>query len=179
MNPRDEAEFEAGDDSADEIEWVSKSQLKRDSKALQDLGRKLAAYNPAQLASIPLDEGLKDAIALAQKLRNKRSAQKRQFQFIGKLLRAMDVEPILEAVDRIENADRYDKLRFHLSEQWRDRILAEGDPAIQALCEEYPVLQRQSLRQIRRNWQQASDEQRKARYARQLFREIAPCIQAP
>lgn len=177
MKPADEAEFDPGQDAGEDIEWVSKSQLKRDSKALQELGRKLAGYKPAQLAGIPLDDGLLDALALARKLHNKRSAQKRQFQFIGKLLRATDVEPILEAVDRIENADRYDKLRFHLSEQWRDRILAEGDPAIQALCEEYPMLQRQSLRQIRRNWQQAGSDERKSRYARQLFREIAACIQ--
>ncbi len=173
MNPADEAEFDAEED----IEWVSKSQLKRDSKALQELGRKLAGYNATQLAGIPLDEELLDALALARKLHNKRGAQKRQFQFIGKLLRAMDVAPILEAVERIDNADRYDQLRFHLSEQWRERILAEGDPAIQALCEEYPMMQRQSLRQIRRNWQQAASDERKTRYARQLFREIAACIE--
>jgi ribosome-associated protein len=179
MISRDEAAHEAGEDAAEEIEWVSKSQLKRDSKALQDLGKQLAGYNAAKLATLPLDEGLKDAIALAQKLHNKRSAQKRQFQFIGKLLRSLDVEPILEAVDRIENADRYDRLRFKLSEQWRDRILSKGDPAIQALCEQYPELQRQALRQIWRNWRQAGSDERKTRYARQLFKAIAPSIQAP
>ena len=81
-------------------------------------------------------------------------------------------------MDRIENADRYDKIRFRLSEQWRERILAEGDPAIHALCAEYPALQRQALRQIRRNWQQAKTDEKKTRYARQLFREIAASIQA-
>ena len=178
MKSADEAEFDPQSGSGeDDIEWVSKSQLKRDSKALQDLGRTLAAYNPQRLATIPLDDALKDAIALAQKLHNKRGAQKRQFQFIGKLLRGMDVAPILEAVDRIENADRYDAIRFRLSEQWRERILSEGDPAINALCEEYPNLQRQELRQIRRNWSRAPDD-KKARYARQLFKAIAPSIQA-
>ncbi len=177
MTPADEAEFGPSDEHEEDIEWVSKSQLKRDSKALQDLGRQLAGYNTTKLATIPLDDSLKDAIALAQKLHNKRGAQKRQFQFIGKLLRGMDVEPILEAVDRIENADRHDKIRFRLSEQWRDRILAEGDPAIHAVCEAYPALQRQELRQIWRNWQQAKSDEKKTRYARALFREIAPCIQ--
>jgi len=178
MKSTDEAEFDSPEQHGDEIEWVSKSQLKRDSKALQDLGRQLAGYSPTQLAGIPLDEPIRDAIALAQKLHNKRGAQKRQFQFLGKLLRGVDVEPILEAVDRIENADRYDKIRFRLSEQWRERILAEGDPAIHALCAEYPALQRQALRQIRRNWQQAKTDEKKTRYARQLFREIAASIQA-
>ncbi len=177
MHPTDEAEFEPSDTPQEEIEWVSKSQLKRDSKALQELGRKLAGYSPQRLAELPLEDALRDAITLAQKLHNKRGALKRQFQFIGKLLRGMEVQPILEAVDRIENADRYDRIRFHLAEQWRERVLDEGDPAIQELCAEYPELQRQALRQIRRNWQQANSDDRKARYARALFREISPVIQ--
>ena len=62
-----EAEF-------DEIDVVSKSQLKRDSQAIQDLGKRLATLSAAQLARIPLDEPVLEAIALAHRIQNKRSA---------------------------------------------------------------------------------------------------------
>ena len=89
------------DQIEDDEDWISKSQLKRDSKDLQNLGKKLASYKPDLLAKVPLDDKMLDAIALAHKLSNKRGALKRHFQFIGKVLRSIDVEPILTAVAAI------------------------------------------------------------------------------
>ena len=120
-----EAEFEP-------VEIVSKSQLKRDSLALQALGKRLAALSPEVLDRLPLDPALREAIALAQRIGNKRSALKRQYQFIGKLLRARDVAPITAALDAHEHQGRESIRRHHRAEQWRDRIVAEGDAAIDA-----------------------------------------------
>jgi len=85
-----EAEF-------DEFEPASKTQLKRDSHAIQDLGKRLCALSANHLARIPLDEPVLEAIALAHRIQNKRSALKRHYQFLGKLLRARDTEVIFAA----------------------------------------------------------------------------------
>ena len=155
----------------DELEWISKSQLKRDSKALQDLGKKLSEYNAEQLGRVPLEPNLLEAIQLAQKLGNKRGALKRQFQFIGKLLRGIDAEPIIEAVEAIEAAQANSVQHFKSLERWRDRILLDGDSAINDYCGEHPSADRQKIRQLYRNHVQASED-KKTRFARMLFKEL-------
>ena len=173
MSHQTEAPFSpASDDEEQALEGVSKSQLKRDSKALQDLGKKLAGYNPEQLARIPLNDQLLDAIQLAHKIANKRGALKRHFQYIGKLLRNLDPTPIIQAVELIEQADNHNRQRFKRLEQWRERILTEGDPAIDQLCQDNPQMDRQKLRQLARN-HQAATEQHKVKFARQLFKELS------
>lgn len=172
MKHQTEAPISESDIDEDDIEWVSKSQLKRDSKALQDLGKKLCAYNADQLAKVPLDDKLLDAIALAHKIANKRGALKRHFQFIGKLLRNIDVEPILQAVEAIEQADKLNKQHFKQLEYWRDRILELGDPAINEMCADKAQMDRQKLRQLWRNHNQAPTDEKKVKFARQLFKAL-------
>ena len=156
----------------DEIEYVSKSQLKRDSLALQDLGKQLAALSAEHLARIPLDAQLREAIDLAHRIRNKRSALKRHFQYIGKLLRARDPEPIRAALAAIDRESQQSIQRHHRAEAWRDRILEEGNGAVDALLEAIPAADRQKLRQLLRNYQHAGTDGKKTEQSRQIYREI-------
>jgi ribosome-associated protein len=151
---------------------VSKSQLKRDSLALQDLGKKLSTLNAEQLDTMPLNEKLRDAINLAQKISHKRGALKRHYQFIGKLLRSINTESIMQAVAEIEQSHNSTVQSFKALEHWRDQILENGDDVIQQYCEQHEQTDRQKLRQIWRNYQQAKDENKKTRFSRQLFREL-------
>jgi ribosome-associated protein len=80
----------------------SKTQVKREMHALQDLGEKLVEMNEKQLAGIPVDETMLDAIHLARKLPRK-EARRRQLQFIGKLMREGNHEEIQAAVDKLQN----------------------------------------------------------------------------
>ena len=154
------------------LEWISKSQLKRESHALQDLGKKLSRLNEEQLKDLPLDNRLHDAIRLAQKLSNKRGALKRHYQYIGKILRSMDAEPILKAVQRIEQNHRNSVHAFKMLEHWRDEILSKGDEAIQSFCQQHEDTDRQKLRQIWRKHQQAQDDVKRSLAARQLFKAL-------
>ncbi len=156
----------------DEIEYVSKSQQKRDSLALQDLGKRLAALPADHLARIPLDAELREAIDLAHRIRNKRSALKRHFQYIGKLLRARDPEPITAALDAIDRDSQQSIHRHHRAEAWRDRIIEEGNAAIDALLDELPLADRQKLRQLLRNLQHAKSDSKRIESARQIYREV-------
>lgn len=172
MKPETEAQISDQPEIDDNQDWISKSQLKRDSRDLQNLGKKLASFSQQQLDTIPLDDTMKDAIALAHKLSNKRSALKRHFQFIGKILRSIDVEPIQQAVDVIEDTANSSQLKFRKIEYWRDRIVEEGDPAINECCEQHDNMDRQKLRQLSRNLKKAPTDEKKTRFARQIFKEI-------
>jgi ribosome-associated protein len=166
-----EAEF-------DEIEYVSKSQLKRESHALQDLGKRLAALPDEHLARIPLDAPVLEAIELARRIRNKRSALKRHYQFLGKLLRARDPDPIIEALAAIDQEGHQSIQRHHRAERWRDRIIDEGGDAIEALLEELPAANRQKLRQLWRNHQHAKNDARRSQHSRLIYREIKQALDA-
>jgi ribosome-associated protein len=160
-----EAEF-------DESEIVSKSQLKRESHAIQDLGKRLVALPAEQLARIPLDEPVLDAIALAKRIQNKRSALKRHYQFLGKLLRARDTDPILDALTEIDNASQHSIQLHHRAERWRDRIIEQGNDAIDALLAEIGQADRQKLRQLWRNHHNARTDAKRSQHSRLIYKEI-------
>ena len=155
-----------------EIDTLSKSQLKRESHAIQDLGKRLVALPAEQLARIPLDEPVLEAINLARRIQNKRSALKRHYQFLGKLLRARDTDPIFAALAEIDNSSRQTIHLHHRAERWRDRILDQGDAAIDALLVEIPQLDRQKLRQLWRNHKNAQSDAKRVQHARLVYKEI-------
>ncbi len=156
----------------DESEIVSKSQLKRESHAIQDLGKRLVALPAEQLARIPLDEPVLDAIALAKRIQNKRSALKRHYQFLGKLLRARDTDPILDALTEIDNASQHSIQLHHRAERWRDRIIEQGNDAIDALLAEIGQADRQKLRQLWRNHHNARTDAKRSQHSRLIYKEI-------
>lgn len=166
-----EAEF-------DEIEYISKSQLKRASHELQGLGKRLAALPAEQLARIPLDDQLLEAIALAKRIQNKRSALKRHYQFLGKLLRARDTDPITAALTEIDQESQQSIQRHHRAERWRDRIIEQGNDAIEALLEEVERADRQKLRQLWRNHKNAPTDPKRTQHARLIYKEIKQALDA-
>lgn len=82
---------------APEEQRPSRSARKRQALALQELGVRLTLLKPAQLQQLPLPEELLAAVLEAQQLRS-RAALARQRQYIGKLMRALDPEPIVRAL---------------------------------------------------------------------------------
>lgn len=158
-------------DDDEEIIYVSKSQLKRESHELQALGEKLVELPASKLAKIPLPEELADAIALAQRIKQ-RGGRKRQLQYIGKLMRKIDAEPIQQAMDTLILDSARETAHLHQLEQWRDRLVIEGDAALGELLEEYPQAERQHLRQLVRNAQRESKQNKPPKSAREIFRYL-------
>ena len=101
---------------------------------LQQLGERLIDLSADELAALPIDERLRDAVVAASKIRA-HGALRRQKQLIGKLMRNCDPEPIRHALDAREVDDRLAKRLFADAERWRDRITADGDAAVNAFCE--------------------------------------------
>ncbi len=161
-------------DEADE-HYISKSQAKRDVEELQKLGLKLLELSKSTLEKFDLDENLLDAIFLAQSI-NSHSGHRRQVQLIGKLMRHIDASAIRLQLERyhhpIEEANAY----FHKLEEWRDRLLNEGDSAIHELLIEYPDLERSRLRQFARNAKKETEQNKAPKSARQLFKYLKEMI---
>lgn len=127
----------------------SKTQRKNQMLALQKLGQALVELPSAQLALIPLDASLADAIAAARSIKS-HEAKRRQLQYIGKLMREIDPLPIQTALDAVQFKNQKSKAKFHLVERWRDKLLAEGDVKLQEFMDQYPQADAQHIRQLLR-----------------------------
>ena len=159
------------EDDDEEIFLISKSQLKRESHALTDLGKELVELAQSELKKIPLDERLLEAIALAHRIKE-RGSRKRQLQYIGKLLRTTDVEPILAAMEGMKLEHAKDNARTHKLELWRNRLLEEGDAALGELLAQHPDADRQHLRQLLRNAQREQKQNKPPKSSRELFKYL-------
>lgn len=159
------------DDAFDENQAPSKSQLKRDSAALQDLGQELLELSREQLERLDLPAELLEAVRLGQSI-TAHGGLRRQRKFIGKLLRGLDAEPIRLALAALKTVGA-DAVRLqHLCERWRDRMLVEGDSAVNDFVGEHPNADRRKLRQLVRDGQRERDAGQPPRAARLLFRYL-------
>jgi ribosome-associated protein len=162
-------------DTWDEEEGKSKSQVKREMHELQKLGEELVALSAAARAKVPLDDELKDALQLADKLGNKREALRRHIQFIGRLMRTRDLEPIEQALAILRNTNQAATRQFHKVEHWRDKLLSDND-ALTEFIAAYPDVDVQQLRQLIRNAKKEQEKQQPPKYFRELFQLIKPLI---
>ena len=152
----------------------SRTQQRIEALEIRNLAEKLVALPAAQLARLPIPDELMPHIVETQRITS-HIAHKRQLQFLAKQMRREEdevLEAIRDAMDEGGEAARRETALLHQAEQWRDRLLADGDDALAALLEEFPTADRQKLRQLVRN---ATDERAKnkpPRAFRDLFREV-------
>jgi ribosome-associated protein len=128
----------------------SKSQRKRDMHALQALGTELVELSEDQLASVELPENLRDAVMQARQMTRLDEARRRQMQYIGKLMRHLDPEPIRVSIDAYKAVSHAHTARLHMLERWRTRLL-EDDTALTELVNTYPKLDPAQVRLLMRN----------------------------
>ncbi|MGQ0334957.1 ribosome biogenesis factor YjgA [Halomonas elongata] len=159
------------DDSFPADERPSKSQLKREMHALQELGERLIAMNESERARFPLSDELLAAIEETGRIRA-REARRRHMQYVGKLMRREDLDGIQAVFDEIDREQLQRDHAFHRLEKWRDRLIDEGDDAVADFIEAYPDTDRQALRQLIRNARRERDQGKPPTNARRLFKLI-------
>lgn len=140
---------------------VSKTDLKKQSDRLQQLGESLITLRQGLMDKLDLPEKLVEALAEAKRITNF-EGKRRQMQFIGKLMRKLDedtVATIEAALDVQHQGSAADTLRLHQAEQWRDRLIAD-DQALQDWLLQDPDADLQHLRSLIR--QARKDAQEKA-----------------
>jgi len=165
------AEPDAEHDSRDDR--PSKTQRKKASHELQDLGEALVALPIERIAALPLDESLRDAVAEYQRTRS-HEGRRRQMQYIGRLMRGADAEPIRRAVLEARLGRARDALALHETERWRTELLAD-DEAVTRFVATHPGADVQQLRALLRNARKdaaRTPEARSGRAFRELFQFI-------
>lgn len=165
--------FEGSDDE----EWIeyaerpNKSQIKRDIAVLFTLGEELTGLSKAQLELLGLPDNLLAAILSAAGMPPK-GARKRQLKFICGLLRKLDVEAIQEQLAFINSQSAHAVREHHKVERWRDRLIAEGNPALTELLQEYTHADHQHLRQMVRNAQKELAAAKPPKSSRELYQYL-------
>lgn len=144
---------------------------KRKAEALQSLGEELITLKPELLARFDLPDPLRDAIVAAASI-NSHGAMRRQRQYIGKLMRKVDAAPIRARLLEIRGEDAMTRARLHRAERWRDRLIAEGDPALTELLADRPDADRVQLRTLTRDAQRERASDAAPRAQRELFRRL-------
>lgn len=149
----------------------SKSELKRESLRLQKLGEQLIALPEARLLAIPMPETLREAVREARSMKSRRALY-RQRQFIGRLMRETDASDVEAALQQLAADQKTSARRFHHLEQWRDRLIEEGEELIGELLVAFPEADRQHVRQLIRQARVERDNDRPPAHARSLFRYL-------
>ena len=149
---------------------ISKTQRKKAVHLLQALGEELVELNDDQLAAIELPEALREAVMAARRI-TKFEARRRQLQYIGKLMRRVEVEPIRAALDAMLAGSRRQIAAHKRIEAWRERLLA-GPGALDELLAEYPGADIQRLRELVRGALRERDAGSPPRSYRELYQAL-------
>lgn len=155
----------------------SKSQRKRDMHALQDLGEELVRLSAEQIGRIAMPDELRDAVAEARRI-TKHEARRRQMQYIGRLMRDADPEPIREALDVLAGNSAAETARQHRIERLRAQLL-EDEGILGRIAHDHPGADLQRLRQLRRNALKEQEQGKPPRAFRELFRALRELGEAP
>ena len=150
----------------------SKTQLKKQSHDLQALGEALAELPDERLRALDAPESLIEAVRTYKKTRS-HEGRRRQMQYIGKLMRQVDPEPLREAVAALKVPHARETLALHQAELWRDTLIADDD-ALTRWMADHPDSDAQQLRSLVRAARKdaAGPEQRHGRSYRELFQFI-------
>lgn len=144
---------------------------------LQTLGADLVALSKDQLKKLDLPDDLRDAVRDAQRF-TQHGAHRRQLQYIGKLMRTLDAEPIRAALDEIKGVSAVANARMHALERLRSRFL-EDEAVIAEIAADHPQADLQHLRQLRRNALKEQQLGKPPRAFRELYRVLRELLGAP
>ena len=155
-------------EEVDLIEPISKTKLKAEADALQEIGVKLIALPNSKLTQLELPERLVDAINEAKRI-TANGATRRQKQYIGSLMREIDVAPIVEQMEKWEGKNTAENAYFHNLERWRARLI-EDEGALSEFIQQYPNVDSQQIRTLIRNARREDSANKPPKSSRELFK---------
>jgi ribosome-associated protein len=146
----------------------SKSALKAEMLELQALGEALLALPLSVYEKFPVPEELDSALTLARKITS-HSAKRRQIQFIGRVMRNIDAEPLQLAYNEWREGNKKLAREHHHLEELRDQLIAGDKACLEQLIESHPDCDIQQLRQLIRQAQQEKTLNKPPKNYRKLF----------
>lgn len=156
-------------------EQKSKQQQKREAEAVQALGKELVELPKAQftvlIGKLELPEKLHDALVQCRDIKA-REARRRQLQYIGRLMREVEPEPIQQLLAQLRRSGQVASAQLHQLEDWRERLLTEGEEAFQQLLSLHPQIDAKHVRRLIATAQREAAQKQAPRAARALFRYL-------
>ncbi|WP_372857863.1 ribosome biogenesis factor YjgA [Pseudoalteromonas sp.] len=161
----------------EEIIYVSKSELKREAQEFHQLGSEIAKMGKKQRERLPLNDDLKEAMVVADKISNKSDAYRRHLNYIAKTLRTVEnIEEIKAIIDVMLNKNNQAEVMIKKIEQLRSDLIEQGDDLINETIEQYPALERQKMRQMVRNAAKEVKAEKPAKGYKELFLYLKDAI---
>jgi ribosome-associated protein len=99
-------------------------------------------------------------------------------QYIGKVMRDVEVEPIDQQLAVIRGESNIAKAAFHALENWRSRLI-ESDPALNEWLALHPDTDVQQIRQLIRNARKEAAEMKPPKSSRALFKLLREYSERP
>lgn len=179
VNPNRGAVGFRSDEFEQQYDRPSKSQLKREMTALQELGEELVAQPKDRVMRVPMPEDVREVILECQKIKD-HEGRRRQMQFVGKKMRSLEEEEVAairKMIDSWKGASKAETAAMHALERMREKLLAD-DKALTGLKEQYPEADVQQLRTLIRNARKEQAENKPPKAYREIF-QILKQLQAP
>ena len=107
-------------------EFVSRTKKKQAVEELQKLGAALVNLPPVQLESLALPDVLLKAVLDAQRITS-HEARRRQIQYIGKVMRKVDPEPVRAALAAVDGKSAAARAQQRRLESWRERLIGDDE----------------------------------------------------
>lgn len=161
---------------AEEEQPISKTKRKQAMHALQDIGKELVQLPGSKLEKLDIPEDLRKAVEDCRRF-TKHEAIRRQLQYIGKLMRSVDEEPIARQLAAWKGESDEEKALLHRIERWRDRLIGD-DEAITLFLNEYPQTDTTQLRQLIRNARQEAAQNKPPKSSRAIFRLVREVMES-
>lgn len=158
----------------------SKSQLKREMTALQELGEELVEQSRDRVKRVPMPEDVREVILECQKIKA-HEGRRRQMQFVGKKMRTLkedEIAAIRKVLDSWKGASKAETAAMHALERRREKLLAD-DQALTDLKAQYPEVDVQHLRGLIRNARKEQAENKPPKAYREIFQILKQLAGAP
>ena len=145
----------------------SKTKQKEVMHELRDLGAELVELSVGQLKRINVPENIFDAVRECQKI-TAHGARRRQIQYLGKLMRSVDDEPIRAGLALLRGESSAETARLHRLERLRVRLL-EDEAVLTEIAAQWPGVDLQHLRTLRRNALKEKENNKPPKNFRAIF----------
>ena len=171
------------DENGDVVEYYAirpnKEQIKRDIAEIGKLAEELTQLSAEQLSEMKMPELIEKSIIEAKKMPGTKSARKRQLKFVTGQLRNIELDNIIEVLERMRTKSAHGVREHHQAEKWRDQLIAcESNGVLTELLNNYPTADRQHLRQLQRNAQKEAKAEKPPKSARILYQYLKELIAA-
>ena len=152
----------------------SKTKLKKEMEDLQKIGESLVELPKDLLKKFDLPDSLMHEILEAKNI-TQNGAKRRQFQFIGKIMRHIDIDPIRIQLEELKQPSATKVKLLHATESWRNKLL-ENEQSLKDFVSLYPTIDSSELELLISDCRGALSNKSKISY-RKLFKIISIALQ--